>query len=210
MKTIKIPEMTIDRLSGYSRYLDKIDKLAISTVSSDDIDRGVGVNPYQVRKDLAYFGDFGIRGIGYDVESLNKHLLKILHLNVEWNIVLVGFGRLGHALTLNQGFRERGFVFSNIFDNDPKKIGLIVNGVKVLPVDRLGEIAGQNHVQVGIISTPAKEAQEIANSLVNAGVHSILNFAPVKLNVSRKIHLRNVDLAVNLEFLTFNLNRKST
>lgn len=206
MKSIKIPEATIIRLSVYSRYLDKIDIRKSSTVSSDDIAQSVGVNPFQVRKDLAYFGEFGIRGVGYNVKSLNQHLLKLLNLNVKCNIALVGFGKLGHALALYQGFKERGFVFTCIFDSDPQKIGTKVNGVEVISVDRLEEIVEQNHSRIGIISTPAKVAQEIANSLVKARVQSILNFAPVNLNIAPEISLRNVDLAVNLEFLTFNFD----
>jgi len=205
LKSLKIPEATIIRLSVYSRYLTEVDRKGIITISSGDIADGVGVSPAQVRKDLAYFGEFGTRGVGYNVKDLHRHILKILGLSVDWNVTLVGLGNLGLALSSYRGFRERGFVITSIFDNDPHKIGTIVHGVEVLPIDRLVEVVSKNRTQIGIISVPAAAAQEIADLLVKAGVQAILNFAPVVLNVPPEIELRNVDLAVNLEVLTFNV-----
>lgn len=205
MKTLKIPEATIIRLSVYSRYLTEVDRKGIITISSGDIAEGVGVSPAQVRKDLAYFGEFGTRGVGYNVKDLHRHILKILGLSVDWSVTLVGIGNLGLALSTYKGFRERGFVITSIFDNDPSKIGTVVNGVEVMPLNQLTEVVKQNKTQIGIIATPGGSAQEIADLLVEAGVHAILNFAPVVLNVPPEIELRNVDLAVNLEVLTFNV-----
>lgn len=205
LKTLKIPEATIIRLSVYSRYLTEVDRKGIITISSGDIAEGVGVSPAQVRKDLAYFGEFGTRGVGYNVKDLRRHILKILGLSVDWSVSLVGVGNLGQALSSYKGFRERGFIITSIFDNDPDKIGTMVNGVEVMPVERLEEVVKQNRTQIGIISVPSAVAQDITDMLVRAGVQAILNFAPGVLNVPPEIELRNVDLAVNLEVLTFNV-----
>lgn len=205
MRNLKIPEATIIRLSVYSRYLTQIDQKGIVTISSGDIADGVGVSPAQVRKDFAYFGEFGTRGVGYNVKDLHKHILKILGLSSDWSVTLIGLGNLGLALCSYKGFRERGFIITSIFDNDPKKIGTIINGVEVMSIDRLEEVVKQNRTRIGIICVPASSAQDIANALVNAEVQAILNFAPVVLNVPPHIELRNVDLAVNLEVLTFNV-----
>ncbi|MHB1653608.1 MAG: redox-sensing transcriptional repressor Rex [Desulfitobacteriaceae bacterium] len=205
MKTLKIPEATIIRLSVYSRYLTEVDRKGIITISSGDIAEGVGVSPAQVRKDLAYFGEFGTRGVGYNVKDLRRHILKILGLSVDWSVALVGLGNLGSALSSYKGFRERGFIITSIFDNDPAKIGTKLNGVEVMSVDRLESVAKQNRTQIGIMAVPSSVAQEVTDMLVRSGVQAILNFAPVVLNVPPEIELRNVDLAVNLEVLTFNV-----
>lgn len=205
MKTLKIPEATIIRLSVYSRHLTDVDRKGIITTSSGDIADGVGVSPAQVRKDLAYFGEFGTRGVGYNVKDLRQHILRILGLSADWNVSLVGAGNLGLALCSYKGFRERGFIITSIFDADPSKVGTMIGNVKVLPIEQLEEVAKQNQTQIGIIAVPAAAAQEIADKLVKSGVQAILNFAPVVLNVPPQIELRNVDLAVNLEVLTFNV-----
>ena len=205
MKTLKIPEATIIRLSVYSRHLTDVDRKGIITTSSRDIAEGVGVSPAQVRKDLAYFGEFGTRGVGYNVKDLHQHILRILGLSVNWSVSLVGAGNLGLALSTYKGFRERGFIITSIFDSDPQKVGIMSGNVEVLPIEKLEEVAKKNHTQIGIVAVPAAAAQEIADQLIKAGVHAILNFAPVVLNVPPEIELRNVDLVVNLEVLTFNV-----
>ena len=205
MKTLKIPEATIMRLSVYSRYLSEMDRKGIITISSGDIAEGVGVSPAQVRKDLAYFGEFGIRGVGYNVKDLNRTILKILGLSEGWNIALVGIGNLGLALSTYRGFKDRGFTITCIFDNNPEKVGMIVNGIEVMHIDRIEEIIPQRKTQIGAITVPASAAQDVADKLVRAGIKAILNFAPVVLNVPPETELRNVDLSVNLEVLTFNL-----
>lgn len=208
MKTLKIPEATIMRLSVYSRYLTEIDRKGIVTISSGDIAEGVGVSPAQVRKDLAYFGEFGIRGVGYNVKDLHRNILKILGLSNEWSVSLVGLGNLGLALSTYRGFKERGFIITSIFDNDPHKIGMVINGVEVLPLEKLEEVVAQRKTQIGAITVPSSSAQVIADKLVKSGIKAILNFAPVVLNVPPEVELRNVDLSVNLEVLTFNLGSK--
>lgn len=208
MKTLKIPEATIMRLSVYSRYLAEIDRKGIITISSGDIAEGVGVSPAQVRKDLAYFGEFGIRGVGYNVKDLHRNILRILGLSNEWSVSLVGLGNLGLALSTYRGFKDRGFTITSIFDKDPSKIGMVIDGVEVMPVEMIEEVIAQRHTQIGAITVPSSAAQDIADRLVKCGVKAILNFAPVVLNVPPEIELRNVDLSVNLEVLTFNLGTK--
>ena len=205
MKTLKIPEATIIRLSVYSRHLTEVDRKGIITTSSGDIAEGVGVSPAQVRKDLAYFGEFGTRGVGYNVKDLRQHILRILGLSVDWSVSLIGAGNLGLALSSYKGFRERGFIITSIFDSDPKKVGTMVGDVEVMPIEQLIEVTKQNRTQIGIVAVPAAAAQEIVDQLIKAGLQAILNFAPVVLNVPPEIELRNVDLVVNLEVLTFNV-----
>ncbi len=205
MKTLKIPEATIIRLSVYSRFLGTADKRGITTISSGDIADGVGVSPAQVRKDLAYFGEFGTRGVGYNVKDLHRHIMKILGLSTNWNVSLVGLGNLGLALAQYKGFRERGFCINTIFDSDPAKVGTTVNAVVVENVDKLEQVLADSPAHIGIIAVPSPFAQQTADRLIRSGVKAILNFAPVVLSVPPEIELRNVDLAVHLEVLTFNL-----
>lgn len=205
MKTLKIPEATIIRLSVYSRYLTQLDKKGITNISSGEIAEGVGGSPAQVRKDLAYFGEFGTRGVGYNVKDLNQHIVKILGLNKDWQVIIVGAGNLGSALTQYKGFLERGFEVIAVFDNDINKVGLTLNGIPIYPVSKLKEIVTEKKIDIGIIAVPSRYAQDIADSLVESGIRAILNFAPIVISVPEEVELRNVDLAVNLEILTFNM-----
>lgn len=205
MKTLKIPEATITRLSVYSRFLEQVDRKGVVTISSSEIAEGVGVSPAQVRKDLAYFGEFGTRGVGYNVKELLHQTLKILGLNQEWRVVVVGAGNLGTALCSYRGFRERGFRVVGIFDNDLTKIGKKIMDLEVLGTEKIPEVVKEKDVGIGIVATPADAAQETADILVKAGVKGILNFAPTILNLPEDVEVRNVDLSVHLEILTFNL-----
>lgn len=205
MKTQRVPEATINRLSVYSRFLERLDEKGIITVSSNDIAEGVGVSPPQVRKDLAYFGEFGTRGVGYNVQDLRRYTLKILGLNVPWPMLLVGAGNLGCALSSYRGFNNRGFSVVGIFDNDLNKIGRKVGDLEVYPPEKIPDIINKYGVRIGIIAVPGKSAQDVADLMVKNGLDAILNFAPVSLNMPEHIVFRNVDLSVNLEILTFNL-----
>ena len=204
MKSYKIPEATISRLSLYSRYLKKLIEEGVTTVSSLRIAEGVGVTSAQVRKDFAYFGEFGTRGVGYDVQSLLNDILNILGLNKIWHVVLVGAGNLGKALSMYNPFKERGFQLVAIFDNDESKISTRINGVKVYPINRMNEIVEHFNAEIGILTVPAVAAQETCNALMESGIKAILNFSPTMLVVNRDVELRNVDLSVQLEVLTFN------
>ena len=211
MKTERVPEATINRLSVYSRFLEHLDEKGIITVSSNEIAEGVGVSPPQVRKDLAYFGEFGTRGVGYNVQDLKRYTLKILGLNVPWPLLLVGAGNLGYALSAYyRGFNNRGFSVVGIFDNDLNKIGRKVGNLDVYPPEMMPEIIKEQGVRVGIIAVPTKSAQDVADLMVKNGLDAILNFAPVSVNVPEHIVYRNVDLSVNLEILTFNLGLRES
>ena len=210
MKTLRVPEATVTRLSIYSRFLERLDKNGITTVSSGDIAEGVGVSPAQVRKDLAYFGEFGTRGVGYNVKDLMKYTLKILGLDKTWSLLLVGAGNLGFALCTYKGFNMRGFTIKGVFDNNPTKIGKQIGDLQVLPLDKFEEIVHKYDAKIGIIAVPPKAAQEVADMMVKAGLQAILNFAPVALNIPDHVEIRNVDLSVKLEILTFNLGFHET
>ncbi|MEW6622591.1 MAG: redox-sensing transcriptional repressor Rex [Bacillota bacterium] len=209
MKTLKIPEATVSRLSVYSRFLSGLDRKGVITVSSGDIAEGVGVSPAQVRKDLAYFGEFGTRGVGYNVKELHHHILKILGLNKKWEVVIVGAGNLGSALSMYGGFKDRGFQIAGIFDNDPRKIGFVINGIEILPLDKLPEVVKESNVKIGIITVPSDYAQDVASLMVENKITAILNFAPRVLNVPKGVIVRTVDLSVHLEILTFNMLHQS-
>jgi redox-sensing transcriptional repressor len=205
LKTFKIPEATVVRLSVYSRFLTKLGKNGVITVSSGEIAEGINGSPAQVRKDLAYFGEFGTRGVGYKVNDLNEQIKKILGLSKEWNAVIIGAGNLGSALSHYKGFKERGFNIVAVFDDDVNKIGLRIGGIPIHSITGMGEFIKENNVRIGIIAVPAPFAQDVVNILVESKIEAILNFAPCVLTVPKQIELRSVDLAVNLEILTFNL-----
>jgi len=205
LKVYKIPEATVMRLSVYSRFLHQLTDEGVTTVSSGDIARGVGVSSAQVRKDLAYFGEFGTRGVGYRVDELYGHLMKILGLDQTWNIIIVGAGKLGSALALYQGFAERGFHVSTIVDADTARIGTKLGDVEVEPIDVLQQRVKENNIRVGVVTVPASAAQDVTDRLIEAGIKAILNFSPRVLKVPNSVILRNVDLSVNLEVLSFNL-----
>ncbi|MFQ5899071.1 MAG: redox-sensing transcriptional repressor Rex [Candidatus Methylomirabilia bacterium] len=199
----KIPEMTIRRLSVYTRCLQQLEEDAVKTVSSQELAGRFNLNSAQVRKDLAYFGEFGVRGIGYYVSGLKSELLRILGLNREWPVVLVGFGNLGSALFHYRGFERQGFRISGIFDDDPAKRGRAAGGIAILPLDDLAREAKAKNFQIGIVAVPVEAAQSVADRLVAAGVKAILNFAPTRLSVPKDVRLKNVDLSIELETLSF-------
>lgn len=205
MKVYKIPEATVMRLSIYSRYLHQLIGERVETISSGEIAQGVGVSSAQVRKDLAYFGEFGTRGVGYKVEELYGHLMKILGLDRNWNIIIIGAGKLGSALALYQGFADRGFSIRAILDVDPNIVGNRLGDIEVEKLELLDTRVKESNISIGVVTVPAGVAQDVTDKLVNAGVKAILNFSPRVLRVPNDIILRNVDLSVNLEVLSFNL-----
>lgn len=203
----KIPDATIKRLSMYSRFLNSADSKGVITVSSQQIADSTGVTSAQVRKDLAYFGEFGTRGVGYNTKELYTYTMKILGLDRRWPVAIVGAGNLGRALLHYKGFYRRGFDIKYIFDNDPEKIGREIEGrdLKISSMDDLEEKLKECDIKLGIIAVPAKSAQQVADRLIKAGVKGIINFAPINLNLDKEIILRSVDLAAHLEYLTFHL-----
>ncbi len=205
----KIPEMTIRRLSLYTRCLVQLEEDGIKTTSSQGLAERFGLNSAQVRKDLAYFGEFGVRGIGYYVSGLKAELQKILNLDREWQVALVGYGNLGSALFRYKGFAKQGFRISAIFDDDPAKAGRSVDGVPILPTSDLAREVKARNLQIAIVAVPAESAQVVMDKLVSAGVRGILNFAPGRIKVGKDVRLKNVDLSIELETLSFYLAQGS-
>jgi redox-sensing transcriptional repressor len=181
----------------------------VPTISSERLAEMAGVNAAKVRKDLSYLGPYGTRGVGYDVEYLLFQLSRELGLTQDWPVVIVGIGNLGHALANYRGFSARGFRPVGLCDADPAKVGEKVGDLKVEPLDDLPRIVREREVAIGIVAVPASSAQEVADRLVEAGITSILNFAPTVLNVPEHVSLRKVDLSIELQILSFYQQRKT-
>lgn len=198
-----IPEATVGRLPIYHRSLLEMAEAEQTTVSSDRLADSAGVNAAKVRKDLSYLGNYGTRGVGYDVRLLLYQISHELGLTQDWPVAIVGFGNLGHALANYRGFADRGFRIVAIFDAEKSKVGEAAGDLVVRHVDDLKEVAREAEISIAIIATPASAAQEVADKLVDAGVKSILNFAPVHINVPPDVWLRKVDLSMELQILSF-------
>lgn len=198
-----IPEATVARLPVYLRSLAELVDEKITTVSSERLAEMAGVNAAKVRKDLSYLGSYGTRGVGYDVEYLLFQMSRELGLTHDWPVAIVGAGNLGSALANYGGFTQRGFPVAALFDADPKKVGQQIHGVRVHHLDDLPKLAKALKVGIGVIATPAAAAQDVADKLVAAGVGSILNFAPSVISVPDGVSLRKVDLALELQILSF-------
>jgi len=202
----KVSEFTVRRLSSYYRILADLADQGIETVSSARLAELGGITSAQVRKDLSYFGNFGRRGLGYNVKELKEEIEKILGLHRRWSMALFGAGSLGHALFFHQGFRDDGFYFTHVFDVDPGKIGLHWEDVEIRPVEEAERLLRESPIDIGVVATPKEAAQGVVDLLVKLGVRGILNFAPAQLTVPPGVKLRNVNLAVALESLSFFLS----
>ena len=205
----RIPEATVARLPVYLRSLVEVAEARISTISSERLAEMAGVNAAKVRKDLSYLGSYGTRGVGYDVEYLLFQMSRELGLTQDWPVVIVGIGNLGHALANYRGFHERGFPVAALVDADESKVGEQVGELSVRHISELPEIVGREGISIGVVATPAGAAQDVADQLVEAGVTSILNFAPAVITVPDGVSLRKVDLAVELQILSFYQQRRS-
>jgi redox-sensing transcriptional repressor len=208
-KIPRIPEMTVRRLSVYTRSLQQLEEDGVKTISSQELAERFSLNSAQVRKDLAYFGEFGVRGIGYYVSGLKAELQRILGLDREWQVALVGFGNLGSALFHYKGFARQGFRISTIFDEDPAKWGKAVDGVTIQSMEDLPREAKARNLQIAIVAVPGESAQAVTEKLVGAGIKAILNFAPGRIKAGKDVRLKNVDLAIELETLSFYLAQGS-
>jgi redox-sensing transcriptional repressor len=208
MPNRSIPEATVSRLPVYLRaLLDLAETRPEPKVSSEELARLAGVNAAKVRKDLSYLGSYGTRGVGYDIEYLLYQITRELGLTQDWPAALVGAGNLGRALASYKGFSERGFRIAALFDVDEGVIGDEVAGITVRHLDDLKEVVTESGICIGIITTPPSAAQEVAERLVDAGVKSILNFAPAFVNVPPDVNVRKVDLSIELQILSFHLQR---
>jgi redox-sensing transcriptional repressor len=204
----KVSDSTIRRLSTYYRFLLEFEKKGYKIISSKELAKTEKLTPAQVRKDLSFFGSFGTRGLGYPVRELKEKIAKILGINRSWNVALVGVGNVGSALVSYKEFQRQGFNIRLLFDNDLRKINKSHKGILVSDVKVLGEKLKENKTEMVILAVPAIAAQEVANRVVSAGVKSILNFAPVQIKVPNDVILRSVNMAMELEHLSFCLVNK--
>jgi len=201
-----ISELTTGRLSVYLRCLTFLETQGQKTVSSHEMADRFHLNSAQIRKDLACFGEFGTRGVGYDVTRLKTQLVQELGIDRTRNVIIAGAGNLGMALADYGGFNTNGFHIIGMIDSDPAKVGRASRaGIPVLPADRLPEVVHRNRVEIGIIAVPAEGAQAVYDVLVDSGLHAILNFAPVQLKLRPGVKVKSVDLRINLESLSFHL-----
>src|SRR5688572_12268829 len=205
-----IPNPAVRRLSLYLRQLEAFHKKDRRTISSKQLGESLGLTDAQVRKDLAYFGQFGHPGIGYRVEDLIAQVRKILGTDKTWNVLLVGAGNLGRALMAYKGFEKKGFRLAAVFDADPGKIGKKQGPFPIQPLSELSATIQSKNIRLGIMAVPADHAQDVADQLVAAGLRGILNFAPVSITVPSDVALTAVDLAVQLEQLSFQVNFTGT
>jgi len=204
IETDNISELTIARLSIYLRCVDQLLDADIDTVSSQELAKRFNLNSAQIRKDLAYFGEFGVRGVGYNVRELRHYIIEILGLDRERRLIIIGAGNLGSALCHYSGFSGGNFLVVGVLDSDPSRIGdPTPAGLLVEDADRLPEIVTQRQVEIGIITTPAIAAQSVCDQMVGAGLRTILNFAPVRVQAPEGVLAKTVDLKVYLEELSF-------
>jgi redox-sensing transcriptional repressor len=204
----KIADSTVRRLSLYLRFLEEFEEQGIETVSSEALSSRGGTTSAQVRKDLSFFGSFGKRGLGYSVPELLRQLRDILGLGRRYRVAVVGAGKMGSALVQYHGFRQRGFDIVAIFDVDPGKIGHRWNGLSVQSVAELEGFLKQHPVDIAVLVIPAEVAQGIADRLVALGLKAILNFAPAQLTVPDDVALKTVNLALELETLSYALSNR--
>jgi redox-sensing transcriptional repressor len=205
MKSEKISELTTSRLSVYLRCLNTLHAAGIKTISSQALAEQFHLNSAQIRKDLGYFGEFGVRGVGYYVDDLRDHITKILGLDRPHRVGIVGAGRLGTALANYNGFDKSNFTVAALFDNDRQKIGKRIGEARILvhDVEQLADIVRNQAIDVMVIATPAKAAQRVLNQIMSVGIKAVLNFAPVPLNSRKGVKVKTVDLTTSLESLSY-------
>ena len=210
LKKKNIPSVTINRLSIYHRCLEKILETQkeedLKIVPSFKIEEMTGINSAQIRKDLAYFGEFGKRGLGYPLIDLNRELKKILGLDKKWSVIIAGAGNLGKALVKYKGFQKKGFTIKGIFDNNPSKIGKKLGHIFIYDIKEIEKIIQAENINIGILVIPADSAQEVADKMVAGGIKAILNFAPIHIFLPPEIKIHNVDLSIEFEGLTYYLS----
>ena len=201
----KVPEVTVARLSLYLRCLSDLEEEGIEVISSAELGKRCGINPAQIRKDLAYFGEFGTRGVGYYVKDLKEDIKRIIGLDKEWEVALVGVGNLGRALLSYHGFKRHGFKITAAFDKvvDEERKSVMPPDCTLYHADEMEEIIRKKRLKIAIIAVHYSEAQKVADRLVKAGIKGILNFAPVRLKVPKNVTVRHIDLGIELEVLTF-------
>jgi len=203
MKVEKISELTTNRMSVYLRCLNELASKGEKTVSSDGLAKRFHLNSAQIRKDLAYFGEFGVRGVGYYVNDLREHLTKILGLNTEHRVAIIGAGRLGTALADYYGLTQTNFSVAAMFDADKNKIGEKVGDVEIFDIKNFARVAKKDKIDVAVIAVPALVAQNVLEQVTKAGIKAVMNFAPIPLKVEGDVKVKTVDLTISLESLSY-------
>jgi redox-sensing transcriptional repressor len=203
MKAEKVSELTTNRLSVYLRCLTELSRRGVRTISSAELAKRFHLNSAQIRKDLTNFGEFGVRGVGYDVEHLRDHLIRILGLDKQHRVAIIGSGRLGMALAHYYGFKETNFEVVALFDSAREKVGTRVDGIEVFDIKDFSSVVKRDKIEVAVIAVPASDAQQILELVVDAGIRAVMNFAPVPLRVIDEVKLKTVDLTTSLESLAY-------
>jgi len=204
----RIADSTVRRLSLYLRFLEEFENAGLTTVSSEELAARGGTTSAQVRKDLSFFGSFGKRGLGYQVGELTQRMRRILGLERDWRVVIVGIGKIGSALAQYEGFQQRGFRVVGLYDTDPAKVGREVDGLRVRPIESLAEDNRERPVDIAVIAVPAAAAQRVVDQVVAAGITGVMSFAPIQLHVPADVTLNTVNMAMELERLSFALSNR--
>jgi len=204
----RIADSTVRRLSLYLRFLEEFENAGLTTVSSEELAARGGTTSAQVRKDLSFFGSFGKRGLGYQVAELTQSMRRILGLERDWRVIIVGIGKIGSALAQYEGFQQRGFRVVGLYDSDPAKIGREVYDIAVRPIDSIAEDNRERPVDIAVIAVPAAAAQRVVDQVVAAGITGIMSFAPIQLHVPADVTLNTVNMAMELERLSFALSNR--
>lgn len=204
----RIADSTVRRLSAYLRFLEDFEGGGLTTISSEELAKRGGTTSAQVRKDLSFFGSFGKRGLGYSVPELSRQLRDILGLGREWRVVIIGAGKIGASLAQYRGFHQRGFVILGAYDNNPDKIGKIVEGMAVHDIKQLERDFASDRPDIVVLTVPAEEAQRLLDRIVKTGVKAVLNFAPTQLHAPADVTVKTVNMAMELEGLSFALTNR--
>ena len=204
----RIADSTVRRLSAYLRFLEDFEHRGLTTISSEELAKRGGTTSAQVRKDLSFFGSFGKRGLGYSVPELAGRLREILGLGKEWRVIIVGAGKIGAALAQYRGFRQRGFNILAAYDVNAEKIGRRLEGIQVRDIEQLERDIQREHPDIVVLTVPAEEAQSVVDRVVRAGVKAILNFAPTQLHAPADVSVKTVNMAMELEGLSFALTNR--
>lgn len=204
----RIADSTVRRLSAYLRFLEDFEERGLSTISSDELARRGGTTSAQVRKDLSFFGSFGKRGLGYSVPELAGRLREILGLERQWKVIIIGAGKIGAALVAYRGFRQRGFHVLAAYDSSPEKAGVMLDGIPVRDIAKLERDVQTERPDIAVVTVPGDNAQEVVDRVVRAGIKAVLNFAPVQLQVPADVTVKTVNMAMELEGLSFALTNR--
>lgn len=201
----RIADSTVRRLSAYLRFLEDFEDRGLATISSDELARRGGTTSAQVRKDLSFFGSFGKRGLGYSVPELAGRLRDILGLGREWKVIIIGAGKIGGALVHYRGFRQRGFHILAAYDSNPEKVGTTLEGIPVRHIQQLERDVQREQPDIAVVTVPSDSAQAVVDRVVRAGIRAVLNFAPAQIQVPPDVTLKTVNMAMELEGLSFAL-----